>query len=108
MIKKIIDITFNDINFTIYHITSVVFLILFILIYVLIFSIETKFILNKNKYYVKTGEFTYTDSNGDDYNSADDSKLVINSVGKKRILLFSFIFAVSVSIIVHGISILLL
>ena len=108
MVKTFIDKTFIDIDFTIYHITSIVFLILFILIYILIFSLDTKFILNRNKYYIKTSEFDYTNDNGKDFKNKNDNVLIISKKGKIRIILMSFLFAVAFSIIVHGISILLL
>ena len=108
MIKKFIDKTFVDIDFTIYHITSVVFLIIFILIYILIFSVDTKFVLNKNKYYVKHSNFFYTDDDGKDFKNENENELIVSKEGKIRILLISFLFAVAISIIIHGISILLL
>lgn len=106
MIKKFIDKTFVDIDFTIYHITSVMFILNFILVYILIFSVGTKSILNKNKHYVNN--FMYTDKNGDDFKDQDSNELIISKDGKIRILLISFLISVGISIITHAISIILL
>ena len=106
-LKHIVDETFKDLNFTIYHITSAVFILMFIFFYVIFYSFEVEFILNKNKYYMKHTDFNWSDENGDDYKTTDDKFKSITSKGKRRILLFSFIFAVAVTFVVHIVSMLL-
>ena len=101
MVNKFIQETFKDLDFTLYHITSAAFITFLVLLYTIFFSFEFTFILDKNKYYLKHDKFDWTDPDGDQFKNKDKNLLSINSEGKKRILLFSFIFSVVITVIIH-------
>jgi len=100
-----INKTFKDLKFTIYHITSLVLAVSILLFYVIFYSIEPSFILNKNKYYLKHSDFNYSDENGKEFKTKPTRSLIVNSDGKLRILLFSFLFSVALTFITHVFSI---
>ena len=101
MINKFINETFKDLDFTLYHITSATFISLLILLYTIFFSFEPSFIINKDKYYLKHSKFDWNNGNNSTFKNVDRSLLSINSEGKKRIMLFSFIFSVFLTLIIH-------
>tara|TARA_Y100000593_G_C4034806_1_gene202234 strand:+ start:102 stop:446 length:345 start_codon:yes stop_codon:yes gene_type:complete len=104
-VKSFLDETFKDLNFTIYHITSVVFMMLILIFYTIFLSVQPEFILDKNKYYLKHTDFNWTDEDGNDFNKTSNKFKVITKDGKLRVLLFSFIFSVGFTFIVHIASI---
>ena len=104
-LDKFIHDTFKDLKFTIYHITSIVFIISIVFIYILFYSIEPEFILDKNKYYLKHTDFNYSKDDGVEFKNKAKNLLIINKDGKLRIFLFSFLFAVAVTFITHILSI---
>ena len=56
---------------------------------------------------MKHTDFNWSDEDGDDYKTTDDKFKSVTFKGKKRILLFSFIFAAAVTFVVHIVSMLL-
>ena len=104
-VKSFLDETFKDLDFTIYHITSFIFIMLNLIFYTIFFTLQPEFILNKNKYYLKHTNFNWTDENANDYSKTSNEFKVITKEGKLRILLFSFIFSVGFTFVVHILSI---
>ena len=104
-IDKFIHNTFKDLNFTIYHITSIVFVVSILFLYIIFYSLEPHFVLDKNKYYLKHTDFNYSDNNGVEYKTTSQNLLTVNKDGKLRILLFSFLFSVGITFVTHILSI---